>query len=445
MENQFEDFILSNNLFSKSDNILVAVSGGIDSMVLLNILLKLDYKISVAHCNFQLRNEESDDDEKFVHDFCKEKKIVAFFKKFETSKYSESNNLSIQMAARELRYNWFNDLMELHHFDFLLTAHNLNDQVETFFINLLRSSGISGLRGIKPKVGKIVRPLLFASRNQIFNYHKINFIKYREDSSNSSDKYLRNYLRHNIIPEMEILNEDFVVNTGKTMKWLSQVESFYKNKMKEEIENLIISTKKFDKIYISQLQNKDNLELYLFEILSLYDFNENQIEDIKNHIVGNNLSGKFISKTHVLNFNRNELLIFAQQDSIPIPDRVYQIDSNTKHIILPIHLSFQNIEGNIYLNDSPNLAYLDAEKLIFPLVLRKWKIGDRFYPLGMNQSKKLSDFFINIKLASFEKEQIWVLCSDDKIVWVVGYRIDNRYKVTKNTKHIFKIELNGTH
>lgn len=433
----FKTYISERILFVKSNKLLVAVSGGKDSMVLCNLLENTGYKISVAHCNFSLRGEEADNDEKFVIAYCKKNKIPCFHTKFNTAIYAKSKGISIQMAARELRYNWFNELMVEHEFDYLLTAHHANDNIETFFINLLRGSGTNGLKAILPKQGKLVRPLLFATREEIDVYVKENKVAFREDSSNREDKYLRNYLRLHIIPAFKKLNPSFEQTLTDEIEVLQQTNLILIKEVEKQRKKLLIKDGSALKISIDKLNKTTAAKLILFELIKDFGFNSSQANDIYDALQGQ--SGKtFVSDTHMLVKDRDFLIIKPNaEDNTPAE---FLIKKEDKEINYPIKLKISFKKGNIKSistkDFSSNKAYLDADKITFPLTLNKWQQGDKFIPLGMKGFKKLSDFFTAEKASLFDKQNQWILRSHNDIVWLVGKRVDDRFKVTTETKNI---------
>ncbi|GAB4291876.1 MAG: tRNA lysidine(34) synthetase TilS [Marinilabiliales bacterium] len=438
MLDKFEKYLFNECKINNSDSIILAVSGGIDSVVMLDLFHKLNLKVSIAHCNFQLRGEESDADEKFVRNLAKNYNYTIYVKKFNTIDYANELKISIQIAARKLRYNWFEELRKNLNFNFIATAHNSDDQVETVLINLSRGTGLKGLTGMKPIRDKIIRPLLFASRKDIENYLKSNKLSYREDSSNKSLKYYRNNIRHKIIPEFEKITPGFKNNVLNTIEILNYTETI----VDKEIDNFInnVSSKKNDRIYlnINKIKNYSPLKLYLFEFLSRYGFNATQVNDIINAF--DSQPGKlFHSDEYKLVKDREYLIIYPKKtesdDSL--------IYTDTFSISNPVNLNIKTIEKNdsLKIPPDPKTAYLDKDKLIFPLTVRKWKPGDRFRPLGMKGFKKLSDFFSDNKLSIADKENVYVLESEGKIAWVMGYRIDERFKVTDKTDKVFVINL----
>ncbi|MHB8261815.1 MAG: tRNA lysidine(34) synthetase TilS [Bacteroidia bacterium] len=431
-------YINKQQLFSRHAKLLVAVSGGKDSMALCGLLKDIGFTYYVAHCNFNLRGKESDKDEKFIIEFCKKNNINYFYTKFNTGIYAKNKGVSIQMAARELRYNWFNSLIAEHNFDYLLTAHHANDNIETFFINLLRGSGTNGLKAIVPKQGKIIRPLLFATRAEIDNYVKKHKILFREDSSNKEDKYLRNYLRLHIIPALKELNPSFEQTLTNEIEILQQTNLILKKEVEKQKKRLISKDENgiFLKINIDKLNKTTASKLILFELIKDFGFNSSQASDIYNSLHAQ--SGKtFTSDTHIIIKDRSSLIIKKTEENIASEFLINKGDTEINH---PIKLKISIMKGNIKSipnkDFTSNKAFIDTDKITFPLLVNRWKTGDKFMPLGMKGFKKLSDFFTSEKASLFDKQNQWIIRSKNDIVWLVGKRIDDRFKVTTSTKNI---------
>ena len=427
-------------LLGPRDKILLALSGGIDSIVLFDLLVHCGFSISVAHCNFKLRGKESDADEVFVRSLCKKYAIPCFVKSFETEAYATKNKISIQMAARELRYKWFNELRENKGLDCICTAHHKSDVVETMLINLIRGTGISGLHGIQAKHGFIVRPLLFAKKNDILNYAQKHKLKFREDSSNASDDYLRNKIRHHVIPELVKVDPDFERGFFDTANHIQKSESLLNLLINNELKKIRKINGEIQSFQISNLLKIREPENFLYEILKDYHFSSAQCSMLYKAL--NKGSGKqFNSVTHRLLIDRNFLVLSPLKNSVQKDS--FRINKLSDFKKLPIHLdaSKSKINDQFELNKKRTIAQIDAQSVSFPFELRRWKKGDSFYPLGMNKRKKLSDFFIDHKLSIFDKEEVWLLCSNGEIIWVINYRIDERYKITSRTKEYFQFEF----
>ena len=440
MLKNFKEFISTNSLFDTSHKILVTVSGGIDSVVLCHLLKKTGFEFGIAHCNFKLRGKESDDDEIFVKNLAKNLNVSFHVKKFDTQTYADKSGVSIQMAARELRYSWFEEIRLKYKYDFIATAHHQNDEIETFFINIIRGTGIAGLHGIKAKTGNIVRPLMFADRKQIEIFASKNKIEFREDSSNASVKYLRNKIRHQLIPLLKEMNPDVENSIIKDIKKISQIENVFKLLVEEKKTDIVKCDGRLVFIDIEKTRALQNKELFLFEFLKSYNFSGDIIKNISGSL--KRISGKqFFSSTHRLLKDRTNLIISPLKDSNI--EKEFLIKKNCSFIKTPLHLKFKTVKNstNLEILKDKNIACINYDNLNFPLTLRKWKQGDFFYPFGMKGKKKLSDFLTDIKLNIFEKENTWLLCNENDIIWVVGQRLDNRYKINEKTERVLITEL----
>jgi tRNA(Ile)-lysidine synthase len=440
MQEKLEAFVSENNLFCKNDRILIALSGGVDSVVLAHLMLKANYDIALAHCNFHLREEESNRDEAFVRSWAEKNGVRLFVKEFDTFSYMKENKLSLEMAARDLRYQWFSSLLKEYGFSYLATAHHLDDSIETFFINLLRGTGIAGLHGIQAKNDKIIRPLLFATREEILSYAKKNSISFVEDSTNSETKFTRNKIRHNLFPVLRELNPNFEFALKKDIEHLRDTEFVFRREIEKVKQEIIEKEKDVFKIKIERLQELTPLNIYLYEILSEYGFNETHINDILLCLTEN--SGKqFFSKTHRLLKDRQYIFIDKIKDESK--NDFFLINQEQGSLIYPLRMQMEVMRDLKFVNisKSKNIAMLDFDLLKFPLVLRKWRQGDCFVPFGMKKEKKLSDYFTANKYSLIDKENQWILCSEEKIIWIVGERIDDRFRISNTTKNILKIEV----
>jgi tRNA(Ile)-lysidine synthase len=397
-------------------------------------MIKAGYRCSIAHCNFRLRDAESDGDEAFVKKLGKDYGLEVHSKSFDTQDHATQEGISLQMAARQLRYDWFEELRKEQGFDLVATAHNMDDVIETFFINLIRGTGIRGLSGIRERSGPLIRPLLFATREQIAGYARKHGISYREDSSNISTKYIRNKIRHNIIPQLVEINPGFKQGIISTIERLRNTETIYQHEIDSKKDELI-STKGQDVLLgIDGLRQIADMKTFLFELISCYNFNTQTVDDIAKSLDGP--SGKqFFSDTHRLVKDREHLIISKLK---PEDISKYYIDDGMLEIKEPVRLDLMTVNRSVHflIPSERHTACLDYDKLIFPLILRKWHPGDHFFPLGMTHMKKLSDYFIDHKFSLVEKENTWLLLSGENIVWVVGHRIDDRYKITDETSQI---------
>lgn len=441
MLGKFQAYIRKEKLWQPKQKLLVAVSGGNDSMALCELLREGGYAFSVAHCNFRLRGTESDADAAFVEGYCLRNKLKYHYNAFDTAAYAAKHKISTQMAARELRYDWFEELMKKGKYDFLLTAHHLNDNIETFFINLLRGSGINGLKGIVPKTGKKVRPLLFATREDIENYVRAKGIIYREDSSNKEDKYLRNRIRHQVIPELKTLNPSFEQTLASELEILQQVSRIVYAEVERKKKTLAAVKKDFCRIDIEKLKKSGSPQLFLYEIIKEFGFNSMQAAAVYDALDG--LAGKmFFSETHQLVKDRNHLLIRDRSAAGAEEVTIFKKAERLKQPVA-LEIAYYRIKRGeeVKIPALKHVAYLDADKLKFPLKITRWQNGDRFVPLGMWQAKKLSDFFVSEKMSLFDKDNQWILRDKEAIVWVMGRRIDDRFKITSDTKNVCIIEL----
>lgn len=438
MLDRFLEYVEENQLFESPQKVLLAVSGGIDSMALLYLFEKSEFNYGVVHCNFQLRGEESDLDEEFVKNQVLLHGVPFFNSRFDTIDYARVNGISIEMAARELRYNYFEKIRSENQYDFIATAHHQDDLLETFFLNLSRKTGIRGLTGIKEKSGHIIRPLLFASRKDIESFAQANYIGFREDQTNSEVVYQRNFIRHRILPVFSELNPAFKNNLSETINNLRNVEDVFSFFIQKEIKNVIFIDGDEVSISIEKLKQYAFPEVLLFEILTPYNFNANVIQQVFNSL--ENLPGKqFLSKTHRLVKDREQLYITTLPES---KNQIFYIESDDIELFAPFDLVIEKVAGNNFkLVKSPKVACLDLGTLEYPLLIRKWKQGDYFQPLGMSGFKKISDFLIDEKIPIHQKENTWLLCSGQKVVWVMGHRIDNRFKITEETRQVLKIKI----
>jgi tRNA(Ile)-lysidine synthase len=422
---------------------LLAISGGIDSMVLCDLFDEMGLQFDLAHCNFKLRDTSSDLDETFVQNEALKRNLELFTICFDTKKYAREQKLSIQMAARELRYHWFKKIVEENQFDYLVTAHHADDVLETFFINLSRGTGIDGLTGIPEHTEWIIRPLLPFSKKEIHAYASKKGLEWREDHSNEDTKYLRNKIRKELVPALKELNPNFMTSFAVTLENLEGSRQIIKDRMNEVLEEIIEPTANMKseglKFKVEELLNYASNSAYLYEIFHPYGFIH--WKDIRSLLKAQ--SGKQVfSRTHRLIKHGNYLLLNSLMKK---PDAAiyFEVDENQPSLDLGdavISLETAHVE-NYHRNKGVHLAQFDKELLEFPLLVRKWRKGDYFHPLGMRGKKKLSDFFKDQKYSLLQKENIWLLCSGEDIIWLIGKRMDNRYKVTEKTKNILTVSL----
>ena len=460
MLDQFKAYINRYNIIAEGEKVILALSGGIDSMVLADLLLKSKVQFVAAHCNFHLRGEESDGDEKFVRGFCEKNEIQCFVKRFETEKFAKEQGLSIEMAARELRYAWFEELRQQLGYDKIAVAHHADDQAETFFINLLRGAGLRGLKGMLPQNGVIIRPLLWTSREQIRQYAVENQIVWREDHTNAESVYLRNKIRNQLLPVFDELQPEARQGLYKSLEHLASENELYRELLKEKLslivesgEDSCVIARRNDEAIQTRKSYRVSLDCFaalamtqseqlLFEWLRNYNFNTDQCRFIF-EAMETGVGNKYYSPTHCLVIGRTELQLYEIKN---VDEREIKIEVGEEGIDEPIPLQFSRFEktDGFVIDKSPKIAQLDFDKLKFPLTLRHWRHGDRFHPLGMKGSKLLSDFFVDQKFTERQKSLVWLMTSSDgDIVWVVGWRIDDRFKVTNETKNIFVCQMVG--
>ena len=442
---QFKNYISSNNLFSAKDKLLLAVSGGIDSVVLCELCKQAGYEFGIAHCNFQLRGEDSERDEKFVGGLAAKYNVDFHTIKFDTKDIAKERRMSTQETARELRYGWFEKIRVENGYQFILTAHHADDNIETVLLNFFRGTGIRGLKGIEPKHGYIVRPLLFVRRKDLEGFLKENNLTFVQDYTNQHDDYTRNYFRNQLIPLIEKsfpgANENMIANISR----FREVEQLYQQAVAVHKKKLV--EQKANEIHLPVLKFKKtpSLRSVLYEIIKEYGFTAHQLPDIMNLL--DSESGKYVqSSSHRIIKNRQWLIIAPNETNkgdIIVIDEVGNWQFAIGNLQLETTLTANTSTIAQYqLQTANSIALLDADKIKFPLLLRKWKQGDYFYPLGMMKKKKLSRFFIDQKLSKIDKENAWVIEMDKKIIWVVGYRIDERFKITGNTKKLLKVTIN---
>ncbi len=433
MTGRFSRFITDNDLFTADNRVLLAVSGGIDSMVLAHLFMRQGFDFAIAHCNFNLRGTEADEDEAFVKEYAENHRIDFFVKRFDTTGYASEKGLSIQMAARELRYRWFEELRSAAGFDSIALAHNLNDNIETFLINLVRGTGIAGLAGIKPKNEYLVRPLLFASRAEIREYCEKYEVRYREDSSNADTKYVRNKIRHLIIPVLREINPSFENTIEETISRVGDINEIYSGHIAKIRKSLIKELKNSQSVKISDLTSLTPLNTMVFELFRSFGLTRPMVPELIK--LATSRTGSHLS-TSSYRFirNRSEILIESiESESESSQHMVF----NTLEELLAGNFGAKVVQAacseGFEIPRNATSTCISLNKLKFPVIVRNWKPGDIFYPLGMNKKKKLSDFFIDNKLSMPEKERVLVMESGGKISCIIGIRTDNRFRITKAT------------
>ncbi len=476
MLKEFKSFVEKHNLINKDDRVLLALSGGVDSMVLAELLLLRlqDYKttrlqdeptasckLAFAHCNFHLRGDDSNRDEKFVTDFAKENNIPIFIKHFDTEKYAKENSLSIEMAARELRYAWFKELKEIHNFNKVALAHHGDDQIETFFINFLRGSGIKGLKGMKPQNDFYIRPLLWSNRNEIETFAKENGIQWVEDYTNQETVYLRNKIRHNIIPIFDEIKNNARQSLNFSINCLSSENDLYRSLIDEKLSAIEFVDGDYRSIDVKFFLQNENGRQLLFEWVRRYGFNFEQAESMF-EAMKNGKSGVVFYNDN--NIRQQDNKTTRQQASVQKDKiEIFENKSNNEEIIIEktqshrdmtsqrlsisasqnLSISIFDKDENFRLIKDPSVAaQFDMEKIEFPVKLRHWRNGDKFKPIGMKGSKLLSDFFNDLGFSAYQKQNVWIMeDSNGLIMWVVGYRISDKVKITDSTKVIFQCDL----
>ena len=435
---RFQRYCTEHNLYRGDSKWLLAVSGGIDSMVLAHLCLSSKFNFAIAHCNFGLRGNESNGDEDFVKTWAQNHNIPFFVNRFDTKNYATEQGISTQMAARDLRYAWFKELCETKNYSQLAVAHHADDNAETLLINLSRGTGLKGLCGMQAISGQIVRPLLFATRQEIVEYANENNIAYREDSTNATTDYARNRIRHEVIPSLQKINSSVTDSILQTACHITQAYRMIADERERIAEKVYTTIGNETHISITALKEIPHYDFWLYELLQAFNFSGAIVGDILKALEGQ--AGKcFRSDTHELTKDRTTLIIVPYLLSKNIEKIV--IEKNCETISTPIKLQFSYLknDNNFVLQKSKNIACLDCEKLQFPLVVRLWKNGDSFIPLGMKGVKKVSDFLIDEKIPLHKKSRQYVLVSEENIVWVVGQRIDERYKITEKTTEILII------
>jgi len=443
------EYIGANGLVNKSDRVLLAVSGGIDSVALAELFHRAGFHFGIAHCNFGLRGRESDEDERFVEALAKKYHVPCFTKNFFTTKDAKERRVSVQMAARDLRYGWFEEIRSGEGYDVVATGHHLDDQIETFFINLMRGTGIAGLHGILPKNGNIIRPLLFASRDEIGEFVRKNQLAYREDSSNNSKKYLRNRIRLELIPLLRDMNPEFIPIMADNITRIREAVEIYRQKIEETRKKVV---KKREGRFILSVDDLRELKpelTWVYELLSPFGFNESMAADMTS-VLRHPEKKEFITEGWNAVKDRKEIILTRrarrEHEGHEAEQQEYTITRGQRTLSKPVKLRMDEIlcTPETAIPAGRDYASLDLGKLAFPLVLRRWKPGDAFIPFGMTRKKKISDFFINSKVSAEDKKNAWILWSGSKVAWVVGYRPDNRFRVTSRTRTVLQLRLAGT-
>jgi len=434
---EFREFIRRERLFSSGDRLLVAVSGGLDSVVLCELLQRAGFEFVIAHCNFCLRGEESERDEQFVRGLALRHGREVMVRRFDTMAYVSSRQVSVQVAARELRYAWFKEVIGDR--GYIVTAHHRDDNIETLLMNFFKGTGISGLRGMLPRQGNVVRPLLFAGREEIRAFAVEEGLEWVEDSSNESDKYTRNYFRHRVIPLIEEVYPGAVQNLGANIGRFREIEAVYRKGIDQQLKRLLEPRGKEVWVPVLKLKGAEPLATLVYEMIVPFGFSAQQVAEVVGLLDSG--SGKYVcSATHRVLRDRNWLIISPLEAGAAANVLVESGDGQVVYeggrLVLR-RMAAVDVPADLA---GSAVAWLDAREVEYPLLLRKWRIGDYFYPLGMRKKKKLSRLFIDSKLSLAEKERVWVLESNKKILWVVGMRIDDRCRIGAGTTEVVRIE-----
>lgn len=439
MVQQFLQFIQQEQLFNQQDKILLAVSGGMDSMAMAHLFQLAEIDFGIAHCNFNLRGEASDGDELLVQAIAEKWAIPYYSVHFDTANLAIQQKTSIQLIARNLRYDWLEKIRQENDFGYIATAHHLKDAIETVLYNLAKGCGIRGLHGIPIKQDKIIRPLLFATKAEIEAFVQQQNVPYRDDASNQSIKYKRNLIRHKVLPSLELINPALEKTFSKTLRHIKDTELLFEEIIQQYIKRCVVFKNKQIQIQKAPLEKHPANKTILYEIIAPYGFNGDHAIQILSSL--GNIGSVFNSSSHQLLIDRELLIIQAiktnKENSVTVKKNTDKVIFNNQQISFSLHS-----KQEVTIKRTATIAYLDAAKLQFPLRLRYWQAGDRFQPLGMNgKSKKLQDFFSDLKLSRFEKDQVLLLESKGIICWVMGHRIDERFKIREVTEEVVMVKI----
>lgn len=437
--NQFVNFIEQNALFTPSTKILAAVSGGIDSVLMVHLLNAAGYDFGIAHCNFQLRGDEALRDQTFCRDLATALRVPFHTVNFDTEQYAAQNKISIQMAARDLRYQWFDRISQQSGYEVIVLAHHQNDTIETILLNLTRGTGIAGLHGILPKNGKLTRPLLFLTRDEIQTIVAAEGLTFVEDSSNASAKYARNKIRLEVVPKLKELNPSLEKTFENSLLHFRDLELLLELKLAEIRHTIPRVQDGLTYLPIAEVKKLNPKRLLLFKLLDEYGFNEATIEDLIASL--DKHSGRvFESGTHTLFLDRDNIILKPKTTTQLAEVIINATDHEANFGVYRVNLLHD--DSPLIVKDNPLAVSIDADKLIYPIRMRTWNEGDYFFPLGMKGKKKLSDFFINQKVPLHQKEEVPILVNGNgEIMWIGGYRPNERYKVSDNTKKVTIFEL----
>ena len=437
---EFEKYITDNELFSHEDKVLLAVSGGVDSMVMLSLTAAAGYRFGVAHCNFSLRGKESDEDEALVEREATRLGVEFFNRRFDTTAEMERTGESMEMAARRLRYEWFRELCDEHGYTVIAIAHHVNDSIETFFINMLRGTGLRGLTGINTQLGRVVRPVMFATRRDLHDYAVVHHIPFREDSSNRSTKYLRNKVRLGLVPMLKEIKPQFTTIMRRNISRLSQAQEFITASVEIIKQEVIEHNNGIDTLYVNRIATSLPRNYVIYEILSsTYGFKGDVVDALCHALDSDSTGRRFYAREWVAVVDRGNVVVSRIMEDDSCETLVEQRMQRAYAGGSALYFEYCNIDFIDSYDLGDNVALIDADKLQFPLRLRRWKDGDWFVPLGMSGRKKLSDYLIDKKVSIAEKKRQFVLLSGDDIVWVVGRRLDDRFCITRTTENVLKI------
>ncbi|MCX4262028.1 MAG: tRNA lysidine(34) synthetase TilS [Alistipes sp.] len=437
---EFEKYVAQNELFGHDDKILLTVSGGVDSMVMMSLFAASGYRFGVAHCNFQLRGQESDEDEALVAEQARRYGVELFNRRFDTQGEMERTGESMEMAARRLRYTWFRSLCDEHGYNVIAIAHHINDSIETFFINMLRGTGLRGLTGISVQAGRIVRPLMFATRKDILDYATAHRIPYREDSSNRSTKYLRNKVRLGIVPMLREINPQFTTVMRRNISRLTDAQTFIDRSVELIRRDAMTEQGGLYTLHVDRIDASLPLGYVVYEILnSMFGFKGDTVDALCHALQQNNTGRRFYSREWVATIDRGRIVIGRIADEDTCMTQVEQGVLRSYCGSSVLHYEYCDIDMIDSVTTPDNVALVDADKLRFPLTLRRWQQGDWFVPFGMSGRKKVSDFLIDAKVSMAEKSRQFVLLSGDDVVWLVGRRADDRFRLTRQTENVLKI------